>query len=103
MKLRDHPWLSYKSARSWPPIWIWKRGDKYARVRGEVGVLKDVQLSSIEPCRFFLLVMEHGGQEYEGILLFEDAIICRQVYKVLVQHLGEPIQQIGDIDLSDTV
>lgn len=44
--------------------------------------------------------MEHGGQEYEGILLFEDAIICRQVYEVLVQHLGEPIQQVGDIDLS---
>jgi hypothetical protein len=44
--------------------------------------------------------MDHGGQEYEGILLFQDATICRQVYELLVQHLGEPIQQIGDIDLS---
>ena len=47
--------------------------------------------------------MEHDGQEYEGILLFEDPIICRQLYELLVQHLGETIQQIGDIDLSDTV
>ena len=100
MNLRDHPWLSYKGVRSWPPIWIWKRGDKYTRVRGEVGILKDVQLSSIQPRRFFLLAMEHDGQEYEGILLFEDPIICRQLYEVLLQHLGEPIQQIGDIDLS---
>jgi hypothetical protein len=97
---RDHPWLSYKSARSWPPIWIWKRGDKNTRIEGELGILKGVQPSSIEPYRFFLLVMEHDGQEYEGILLFEEAIICRQVYEVLVQHLGESILQIGDIDLN---
>ena len=44
--------------------------------------------------------MEHDGQEYEGILRFQDATICRQVYEVLVQRLGEPIRQIGDIDLS---
>jgi hypothetical protein len=79
MKLRDHPWLSYKTARSWPPIWIWRSGNKYTRATGEVGTLKDVLLSKVEPCRFFFLVMEHGGQEYEGILLFQDATICRQV------------------------
>jgi hypothetical protein len=46
-----------------------------------------------------LLAMEQDGQEYEGILLFEDSVICRQLYEVLVQHLGESIQRIGDIDL----
>lgn len=99
MKLRDHPWLSYKSARSRPPIWIRKRGDRYTRITGEVGILKDVQLSHIEPCRFFLLAMEHDGQELRGHSSVEDTIICRKVHGVLVQHLGEPIQQIGDIDL----
>ena len=64
---------------------------------------EDVQLSTVEPCRFFLLAMQHEGQEYEGILFFEEALICRQVYAVLVQQLGEPIRQIGDIDLNDTV
>lgn len=66
--------VSYRSARSWPPVWISKRGDKYRRIIGEVGILKDLQLSKIEPCRLFILAMEDHDQEYEGILLFEDAI-----------------------------
>jgi hypothetical protein len=38
-----------------------------------------------------------------GILLIEDSRLCHEVYNVLVEHLGEPIQQIGDIELSDTI
>jgi hypothetical protein len=57
----------------------------------------------MDPWRSLLLAIEYEGQEYEGILLFQDACVCREIYEVLVQHLGKPIQQIGDIDLSETV
>lgn len=111
MKLRDHPWLSYQSARSWPPKWIWQRGDKYTRAIGEIGILKGVILSSVKPRWRLLggrrptcvLVMHHAGQEYVGVLRFEKSSFCRQVYMVLLEHLGEAIHQIGDIDLNDTL
>lgn len=43
--------------------------------------------------------MEHEGQEYVGTLLFEDPLFCREIYRLLVEHCGEPIQQIADMDL----
>jgi hypothetical protein len=45
--------------------------------------------------------MHHERQEYVGVLLIEDVLTCRQIYTVLLEHLGNPIHQIGDIDLSD--
>ena len=46
--------------------------------------------------------MQHNRQEYVGVISFEDASFCRQVHTVLLEHLGKSIQQIGDIDLSQT-
>jgi hypothetical protein len=101
MKLRDHPRFSFKGLSSWPPAWIWRSGKKYRCAEGEIGILKDVMLSGIEPCQTCFLIMHHERQEYVGVLLIEDVLICRQIYTVLLEHLGKPIHQIGDIDLSD--
>jgi hypothetical protein len=40
MKLRNHPLMSNKSGRNWPPIWKEKFGDKI--LTGEIGVLTHV-------------------------------------------------------------
>ena|ERR671914_213338 len=100
MKLRDHPRISYKGFLSWPPAWIWRGGDKYSEATGEVGVLKDVMLSRIEPCESCFLIIEHEGQEYVGTLLFEDSLFCREICRLLIEHCGEPIHQIGEINIS---
>lgn len=100
MKLRDHPGLFYKRFPSWPPMWAWKRGNKYTQLVGEVGVLKQVMPPTMDPWDRCFLIMEHDDQEYMGILLIENSRLCHEVYDVLVEHCGEPIQQIGDIDLS---
>jgi hypothetical protein len=102
MKLRDHPKLAYLGVHSWPPAWVWRGGNKYSEPVGEVGVLNDVKLSNIEPCESCFLIIAHEGQEYAGALLFEDPLLCREIYKVLFQRRGESIESIGDIDLSDT-
>jgi len=46
--------------------------------------------------------MEHAGAEYMGELFMSDAAFCSEIYKVLVRHCSKTIQDIGDIDLSDT-
>ena len=47
--------------------------------------------------------MEHCGAEYVGALLLSDLTFCEEIVEVLMQHLGELIQEIGDIDLSHTL
>lgn len=103
MKLRDNPGLFYKGYPSWPPMWARRGGNKYTPAVGEVGVLKQVIPPTMNPWDRCFLIMEHDDQEYMGILLIEDSRLCHEIYNVLVEHLGEPIQQIGDIELSGTV
>jgi hypothetical protein len=49
MLLRDHPQMTYKGFRGWPPAWIWTCGGENNHVRGEVGILRQVVLSNINP------------------------------------------------------
>jgi hypothetical protein len=43
--------------------------------------------------------MEYEGAEYLGILRFDSYSVCQRVYGFLLQHRGESIQEIGEIDL----
>ena len=63
-------------------------------------MLNDIKLSGIDPCECCFLVIEHEGQEYVGTLLFDDSLFCREVYRQLLEHCGESIHQIGEIDIS---
>ena len=100
MKLRDHPLVSYREVPSWPPIWLWRGGKKVPRPYGEVGILKEVTLSTVQPCSMCFLIIEHQGAEYLGILKFSDSALCRTIHDVLVRHCSRSIREIGDIDLS---
>jgi hypothetical protein len=48
MLLRDHPLMSYKGLRSWPPAWLWMHGEENHHPRGEIGLLREVVLSKIK-------------------------------------------------------
>jgi hypothetical protein len=101
MVLRDHPLMMYKNNRSWPPDWLWTAGYDTTHPRGEVGFLKGVLRS--KPRAGCFLIMEHCGAEYVGALLLDDPAFCQEIFEVLSQHLGNTIQEIGDIDLSYTL
>jgi hypothetical protein len=103
MLLRDHPLMTYKGERSWPPAWLWTAGYNNTHPRGEVGILKAVLHSPIKSNHKCFLVMEHCGAEYVGALLLDDPAFCREIFDILIQNLGKTIQEIGDIDLSYTL
>jgi hypothetical protein len=46
--------------------------------------------------------MEHAGAEYMGDLVIRDAAFCQEVYAVLLRNCDKTIQEIGDMDLSDS-
>jgi len=100
MKLRDHPLLSYKGVSSWPPTWLRGGGGRYVYAMGEVGVLKDVMLSSVELYEKCFLIMEHEGRKYVGTLMLGDSTFCREIYTLLIEHCGKTIREIGEIELS---
>ena len=102
MLLRNHPLLTYKNSRSWPPAWLYCGGFENTYPRGEVGILKNVFISSVKPSTRCLLIMEHADAEYIGDLLISDTAFCSEIYKVLLRHCGQTIQETGDIKLSYT-
>jgi hypothetical protein len=101
MLFRDHPLLADQNSRSWPPDWLWCAGFDNTHPLGEVGILKTTLLSRVKPASCFL-IMDHAGAEYMGELFISDAAFCSEFYEVLLRHCGKTIQEIGDIDLSDT-
>jgi hypothetical protein len=99
MLLRDHPLMTFHSARSCHQSGRGATGPKLPKV----GILKDVKPSYIQPYNRCFLIMEHRGAEYVGTLLLNDPAFCREIYGMLIQHRGKAIQAIGDIDLSPTL
>src|SRR5262245_31373850 len=103
MFLRDHPLMRYRGNRSWPPSWLWRAGNDTTNPQGEVGILRDVIPSTIEPYDRCFLVMEYRGAEYIGALLLSDTAFCRQIFGVLFQNRGKTMQEIGNINLRYTL
>jgi hypothetical protein len=95
MKLRDHPRLSFKGLSSWPPAWIWRSGKKYRRAEGEIGTLKDVMLSGIEPCQTCFLIMHHERQEYVGVLLIEDVLTAGKSTQCSLNISASPFTKLA--------
>lgn len=102
MLLRDHPLMGYKGVPNWPPVWTWTDGLENTRPRGEIGILKAVALSNVQPADRCFLYIEHEGSSYIGCLLFDDSTFCGQVAKLLANHCNRPISEIGSLDLSHT-
>jgi hypothetical protein len=99
MKLRDHPLMSYRGVSNWPPAWVGRNTNQLEQPRGEIGILKNVILSKLEPINKFYLMIEHEGEEYLGALLFDDRFACHRAYRLLLNHRGKPVQKIGATDV----
>jgi hypothetical protein len=72
MLLRDHPQLTYQNSRNRPPDWLYCGGFNNTHPPGEVGILKNVFVSSVKPSTRCFLIMEHAGAEYMGDLFISD-------------------------------
>ena len=98
--LREHPLMSYRGVRSWPPIWTWVAGPSKKYAHGEVGVLKSVTLSKTLPANRCFMYVDYDGSSYIGCLLVDDETFCRQMINVFHAHCNHPIIEIGSLDLS---
>ena len=59
MFLRDHPLLGHRTTPSWPPTRTWTGGAENQNPTGEIGILRDVVPSNIEPADRCFLTIEH--------------------------------------------
>jgi len=101
MLLKDHPLMSYHGIPSWPPVWTFVRGvEKKHPRREEIGILKEVTISNIQPADRCFLHIEHEGSTYIGCLLVEDPTFCGQIVKLLQGYLNRPVAEIGSLNIS---
>jgi hypothetical protein len=91
--------MSYRGVRNWPPVWTLTRNESASTLRGEVGVLKYVHYNTIMSNKCFL-VIDFQAESYIGSLIFKDHSLCKQISILLVDHIGRPIKDIGDLDVS---
>jgi hypothetical protein len=100
MLLRDHPLMSRHGVPNWPPVWTWIDGEEKQPAKGEIGILKAVLLSRIQPADRCFLLISHQGSDYIGCLLFDDPALCKEIAKLLQSHCYRPIAEIGSLDIS---
>jgi hypothetical protein len=102
MQLRDHPLMSRNGVPSWPPVWVCCRGAEDKTPQGEVGILKWVALTGIQPPGRCYLYIDNEESSYMGCLLFDDDRFCRQVAKLLERFCNRSIAEIGSINCDGT-
>ena len=100
--LRAHPAMTYRGMSNWPPKWVRRGGaGENKEPRGEIGVLRDIFLSKVDPRARIYLIIQHENEEYIGCLLFLDATFRGRIFELLIGQLGRPIAAIGELDVSD--
>jgi len=92
MQIRN---LKWRGLSMWPPEWtISDQG------LGEAGVLAEVYLRrDLKPDLIFVVV-NHWGDIRKGIMVLEDPALLKLVYSTLKQHVGQPLTDIGDLEIS---
>jgi hypothetical protein len=79
----------------WPPEWtISDQG------LGEAGILEEVYLRRDLKPALICVVVNHWGDFRKGIMILEDLALLKAVYGKLKQHVGRPLTEIGDLEVS---
>jgi hypothetical protein len=103
MLLRHHPLVSRHGVPNWPPVWTWIYGEENQQPNGEIGILKAVLLSRIQPADRCFLLISHQRSDYIGCLLSDDRPFCKHITGVLRFCCNRSIAEIGSLDLAYTL
>jgi hypothetical protein len=93
LKLREHPRLM------WPTVWVHAFSDPTQRSSSDIGTLIEVVRTDQSP-RMLFLVTDFEGTRYMGALLCKDLASMNAVERFLNNHLGTPIREIGDLEVT---
>ena len=86
MSLREHPLMYHRGVPSWPPIWTWTGEGEDKSPKGEVGVLRWVSESNIQPVNKCFLFIDHEGSSYGGVLTVDYHAFCAKIVRLLQAH-----------------
>ena len=103
MSLREHPLMRYRGVASWPPNWTWTGGGEDKSPKGEVGVLRWVSESNIQPANRCFLFIDFEESSYGGVLTVDYHAFCTNIVRFLQAHYNRPVAEIGDLDLSPSL
>jgi len=79
MLLRGHPLFRYHGMQSWPPTWTWIAGLDNKHPKGEIGILRRVQKSKVQPADRCFLYIDFDDSSYIGCLLCADHALCENL------------------------
>ena len=102
LHLRDHPLMRDGGVRNWPPLWMLVTEVSVNSLKQQLGVLKYVYSDGEWSNRCYL-ISEHEGNVYAGYLLCQDRPTCIRIMRILCDHVGLSLKEIGDLDLSYTL
>lgn len=87
--------LKWRGLSMWPPEWsLMDQG------LGEAGVLEEVHLRKDLNPKLISMAARHLGEVRKGVMILEDPALLESVYAKLKQHIGRPLTEIGDLDVS---
>ena len=92
MKLREHPLMTYRRLPNWPPVWTWMSGGDNKHPRGEVGILRRVEIDAFS----ILITKTH----HTSGAFYADHVFCSQIVRILDCNLNKTVAQIGSLDIS---
>jgi hypothetical protein len=81
----------------------WIDGPEEKHPKGEIGVLRSVLLSKLEPANRCFLLIFYEDSSYLGCLLFDDETFCGQITKLLQGCCNHSIAEIGSLNISPTL
>ena len=87
--------LEWRGLPMWPPEWTISEQEL-----SEAGVLEDVHLRQDLKPKLIIIVAKHLGDIRKGIMVLEDPALFEIVYAKLKQHVGRPLTEIGDLEIS---
>lgn len=77
IELRNHPMMSFRGRRNWPPEWVQTPTQNSDTATDEVGILQEVCPSVLDPSRCYLIII-HDQKKYIGVLRFDSSEFCKQ-------------------------
>ena len=101
MQLRTHPKMHWEGVHSWPPAFAgaYDRADVFPTgEEGELTKAEIVEAGSTLP-RHLIVTIRHRGNTASGILCLDDEDVLPQLLKILNDHIGWTLSQIGDLDV----
>src|SRR5919108_201583 len=90
MQLRDHPSMIRNGIGYWPPLWRAIDPNRDEKPLGEMGILEDVLTSQFSDNEMFVFMI-YRGCRYTGMIAFDSAEFCRQIYPFFKSNIGRSI------------